>query len=303
MATEPHQAALIDGKAIAKEARARLKVRVAAMVEAGVRPGLAVILVGDDPASSIYVRNKERACKRVGIASTLIRLPAETTQEELLAQVDAINADPDIDGLLVQLPLPAHIDADTITGRVATDKDVDGFGIQNLGALTAGRPALVACTPAGVMEMLRAYGETHDWSLKGRHAVVIGRSITVGKPMALLLLGGHCTVTICHSRTVDLAGHLSRADLVVAAVGVPELVHGSWLKADAVVIDVGIHRRPDGSLCGDVHFDSARARVAAISPVPGGVGPMTIATLLANTVIACQRRRGPKDAPPPSRGV
>ena len=284
-----HQATLIDGKAIAAALRADLKVQVDGLRAAGVTPGLAVLLVGDDPASAIYVRNKARACRKAGIASWIERLPATTTQAELAARLDALNADPAVDGVLVQLPLPRHLDADAITARVAVQKDVDGFGVANL----AGQPALVACTPAGVMAMLRHHSAAHDWSLSGRHAVVIGRSLTVGKPMALLLLAAHCTVTICHSRTVDLPAHLAKADLVVAAAGVPELVRGQWLQPGAVIIDVGIHRRPDGSLCGDVHFDSAAAVASALSPVPGGVGPMTIAMLLANTVDACRRRRGP----------
>lgn len=288
-----HEATRIDGKEIAAALRADLKVQVAGLRAAGVQPGLAVLLVGDDPASAIYVRNKERACRRAGIMSWIERLPATTSQGDLEARLEALNGDSAVDGVLVQLPLPSHLDADAIVARVAAAKDVDGFGVANLGALVAGQPALVACTPAGVMAMLRHHEQAHDWHLSGRHAVVIGRSLTVGKPMALLLLAAHCTVTICHSRTVDLPGHLASADLVVAAAGVPELVRGEWLRPGAVVIDVGIHRRPDGSLCGDVHLPSAGQIASAISPVPGGVGPMTIAMLLANTVDACRRRRGP----------
>lgn len=288
----PSRATAINGKAIAKALRADLKVQVDGLRAEGITPGLAVLLVGEDPASAIYVRNKERACRRVGIRSLVERLSADTTQVELMARLDALNAERDVDGILVQLPVPPHLDADAITRRVGADKDVDGFGMANLGALVAGKPGLVACTPAGAMAMLRHYGQAHGWQLKGKNAVVIGRSLTVGKPMALLLLAAHCTVTICHSRTRDLASHLANADLVVAAAGVPELVRGEWLRPGAVVIDVGIHRREDGSLCGDVHFDSAQSVAGALSPVPGGVGPMTIAMLLANTVQACRSRRG-----------
>ena len=286
-----HTAAIIDGKAMAKALRGELAAEVTELNERGITPGLAVLLVGEDPASAIYVRNKARSCKRIGMLSQVDRLPADIDQDTLLAKIDAINDNPAIDGLLIQLPIPRHLDTNTVIERVVTAKDVDGFGIDNLGLLTSGRPELVACTPAGVMQMLERYGRESGFALEGKHAVVIGRSVTVGKPMALLLLAANCTVTICHSRTQDLAGHVGRADVVVAAVGVPELVQGSWLKPGAVVIDVGIHRREDGSLCGDVHYESARRVAAAISPVPGGVGPMTVAMLLANTVQACKLRR------------
>lgn len=284
-------AKIIDGKAIAKSVRAQLKIEVEGLVAQGVRPGLAVVLVGGDPASSIYVRNKIRACKRAGIESFAHYLPEDTAEAEVLALLDRLNADDDVDGILVQLPLPKHIDKDAVIERVAVAKDVDGFGAENLGQLVAGKPTLVACTPAGVMEMLAEYGRQTGFSISGKHAVVIGRSVTVGKPMSLLLLAANATVTTCHSRTLDLRSHLKTANIVVAAAGRAELVRGGDLREGAVVIDVGIHRREDGTLCGDVHFDSAVEVAAAISPVPGGVGPMTIALLLKNTVAAARRRR------------
>lgn len=285
-------AQIIDGQAIARSVLDEQQGRIDALERRGITPGLTVILVGQDDASAIYVRNKERACRKLGIASEVIRLPADTTQQALLARIDGLNADDAVDGILVQLPLPRHLDADTITDRIRADKDVDGFGTASLGLLAAGRPQLVACTPAGVMRMLTTWALGADTTLVGRHAVVIGRSVIVGRPMALALLGAHCTVTICHSRTVDLAAHVGRADIVVAAAGVPELVRGEWLAPGAVVVDVGMHRRADGGLCGDVHFESARRRARAISPVPKGVGPMTVAMLMANTVQACEQRRG-----------
>ncbi len=288
-----NEALRVDGRVAAKAVRARLKGEVEALrAETGESPGLAVVLVGDDPASAIYVRHKVRACEKVGIRSLSHVLPAATTQEALLTLLDSLNADPAVDGILVQLPLPGHIDADTVIARVALDKDVDGFALGNLGALAAGRPGLVACTPAGVLEMLTRTAETLGEPLSGKHAVVIGRSVTVGKPMALLLLQANCTVTVCHSRTVDTAKHTRAADIVVAAAGRPELVRGDWVKPGAWVIDVGIHRRADGGLCGDVHADEVRQVAAALSPVPGGVGPMTIAMLLDNTVRAFRSRRG-----------
>lgn len=282
----------IDGRATAKDVRSRLKVETAALVDAGIQPGLAVVLVGGDPASAIYVRHKIRACERAGIRSIAHRLPAETTQEALLTLLDDLNADDEIDGILVQLPLPAHFDEDDIIARVRRDKDVDGFAMANLGALTAGQPGLVACTPAGVMEMLRRFYDQTGGALSGKHAVVIGRSVTVGKPMALLLLQANCTVTVCHSRTPNTATHTAQADIVVAAAGRPKLVKADWIKPGAVVIDVGIHRQDDGSLCGDVDYEALTAIAAGISPVPGGVGPMTIAMLLNNTLHACRARRG-----------
>lgn len=282
---------IINGKRIAAGVRARVKDDVEELVTAGIQPGLAVVLVGEDPASSIYVRNKIRACKRAGIVSFAHFLPASTPEAEVLELLDELNADDDVDGILVQLPLPDHIDKDKVIDRVAVAKDVDGFGAENLGKLVAGKAGLVACTPAGVMAMLTSYCAETGFTLEGKRAVVIGRSVTVGKPMSLLLLAANATVTTCHSRTLDLAGHLKTADVVIAAAGRPELVKGADLAPGAVVIDVGIHRRADGSLCGDVEFHSACEIAAAISPVPGGVGPMTIALLLANTVTAARARR------------
>ncbi len=284
-------ALILDGKAIAAAVRQELKATVTQFRAKGITPGLAVCLVGEDPASDVYVRNKVRACEEVGIRSVELRLPATTTQVELEALIDRWNADDTIDGILVQLPLPKGLDAGPIVARIATHKDVDGFGMENLGQLTAGKPALVACTPAGVMEILRRHSLNTGWSLRGKHAVVVGRSITVGRPMALLLLQANATVTICHSQTADLKSFVSSADLLVAAAGQRHLVQGDWVKPGAVVIDVGIHRGEDGKLSGDVDFAPAAALASAITPVPGGVGPMTIAMLLANTVQACQARR------------
>lgn len=281
----------IDGRRTAKDVRARIKTDVSALLADGIQPGLAVVLVGEDPASAIYVRNKIRACERAGIRSVAHRLSADTSADALMSLLDDLNADPTIDGILVQLPLPDHLDTDAVIAKVRQDKDVDGFALGNLGALTAGQPGLVACTPAGVMEMLGRYFAQIGESMSGKHAVVIGRSVTVGKPMALLLLQANCTVTVCHSRTPDTAAHVRRADIVVAAAGRPELVKADWLKPGAAVIDVGIHRREDGSLCGDVEFEPATQVAGGISPVPGGVGPMTIAMLLDNTLVACRRRR------------
>ncbi len=283
---------IISGKKIAKKLRIQLKGEVAEMMAGGVKPGLAVVLVGGDPASSIYVRNKIRACKKVGIESFAHYLAEDTSQADLMALLDELNADDRVDGILVQLPLPGHLDKEAVIEAVAVEKDVDGFGAENLGNLVAGRPTLVACTPAGVMEMLADHGRETGFSITGKRAVVIGRSVTVGKPMSLLLLAANATVTTCHSRTKALHDHLREADIVVAAAGRRELVKGADLKEGAVVIDVGIHRREDGSLCGDVEFESASQVAGAISPVPGGVGPMTIALLLKNTVAAAKARRG-----------
>ena len=288
----PGGAELIDGKAMAAAIRGELRETVERLAENGTRPGLAVALVGEDPASAVYVGGKIKACKEIGIRSIEARLPAETTTAQLLALIDEWNADDAVDGILVQLPLPKGIDTQAVVERIAPDKDVDGFGADNLGRLAQGKPRLVACTPWGVMEMLKRRGKPHGWSVAGKRAVVIGRSITVGRPMALLLLGADATVTICHSRTPDLAGAVRQAEIVVAAAGQRHLVKGDWIAEGAVVIDVGIHRGDDGKLTGDVEFGPASARARAISPVPGGVGPMTIAMLMANTVSACQGRRG-----------
>lgn len=285
-------AANLDGKAMAALLRAEVKQQVARLTAAGATPGLAVALVGDDPASQVYVKGKVKACEEVGIASTMQKLPATTTQDELLALVDTWNADPAVDGILVQLPLPKQIDQRAIIDRIAPGKDVDGFHPHNLGLLASGRPGLVACTPAGVMRMLSVYGKAYGWTPAGKRAVVLGRSITVGRPMSLLLTNADATVTVCHSRTPDLPGRIAEADLVIAAAGQPQLVKGAWIKVGAVVVDVGIHRMADGSLCGDVEYDAARLRAAALSPVPGGVGPMTIAQLMRNCALAASARRG-----------
>ena len=284
-------ALLIDGKATAAAVRVEVRGEVDALRAAGITPGLAVALVGEDPASAVYVRNKIKACAEVGIVSIEERMPAETTTAQLLAVLDAWNARSDIDGILVQLPLPKHIDTQAVIERIAAAKDVDGFGAENLGRLAGGKPLLVACTPAGVMELLRRHAAATGWKLAGKHAVVIGRSITVGRPMALLLLGADATVTVCHSRTQDLASIVRQGDLVVAAAGSRHLVPGDWIKEGAVVIDVGIHRGEDGKLTGDVVFDAASQRASALTPVPGGVGPMTIALLMRNTLDACRARR------------
>ena len=284
-------ATIIDGKATAAAVRAEVRTEVDALRASSVVPGLAVILCGDDPASAVYVRNKIKACAECGIVSIEERMPAETTTAQLLAVLDDWNARDDIDGILVQLPLPKHIDTQAVIERIAAAKDVDGFGAENLGRLAGGKPALVACTPAGVMELLRRHAQETGWKLAGKHAVVIGRSITVGRPMALLLLGADATVTVCHSRTQDIAGIVCQGDVVVAAAGSRHLVKGDWIKEGAVVIDVGIHRGDDGKLTGDVEFEVASQRASAITPVPGGVGPMTIALLMRNTLDACRRRR------------
>lgn len=277
-------ASLIDGKQVAAELRARLAARVAALP---FRPGLRVVRVGDDPASGVYVRNKDKAAKEAGFDSATLHLPEATTQAELLAMVAGLNADPAVDGILVQLPLPAHIDADRIIAAVAPEKDVDGFHPLNAGRLAAGQPGLVPCTPKGVMHLLRASGA----SLAGARALVLGRSQIVGRPMLQLLLAADCTVTVAHSRTRDLAAECRRAEILVAAVGRPEMVRGDWVAEGATVIDVGINRLADGRLVGDVAFAEAARRAAAITPVPGGVGPMTIACLLENTLEAALQRR------------
>ena len=278
-------AELIDGKALAARVRAALAGEVTALVGHAVRPGLAVILAGDDPASQVYVRNKTAACAEVGFRTFDHRLPATVSERELLELVARLNADPEVDGILVQLPLPAGIDARRVLLAVVPEKDVDGFHPDNLGRLLMGEPRFVACTPLGVMRLL----EEAKTPL-GAEAVIIGRSNIVGKPMAALLIGADATVTVCHSRTVDLPAHVRRADVVVAAVGRAEMVKGDWIKPGATVIDVGMNRTPSGKLVGDVDFAGARARARAITPVPGGVGPMTIAMLLSNTLASARRR-------------
>jgi methylenetetrahydrofolate dehydrogenase (NADP+) / methenyltetrahydrofolate cyclohydrolase len=279
-------ARLIDGSAVAASLRADIAAKLTSLPY---RPGLAVVLVGDDPASATYVRMKDRAAARVGINSRSIRLPAETTQAALLDRIDTLNADPAVDGILVQLPLPAHIDPDKIVEAVDPTKDVDGFHPLNVGRLASGRPSLVPCTPLGVMRLLAAASVPID----GTRALVLGRSSLVGRPMVALLLAANATVTVAHSRTKDLADECRRAEILIAAVGQPEMVRGDWIRPGAAVIDVGITRRADGRLVGDVAFDEAVEVAGAISPVPGGVGPMTVACLLENTVTAAARRRGP----------
>ncbi len=262
--------------------------RVAALVERGLRPGLRVVLVGDDPASAVYVRNKDKAANGAGIDVGTIELPADTTQEALLAEIARLNGDPAVHGILVQLPLPKSLDEEAVVQAIDPAKDVDGLHPENVAALVQGRRGLVPCTPAGCIELLDRAGI----ELEGRHVVIVGRSMLVGKPLAQLCLARNATVTVCHSRTRDLDGHVSRADLVVAAVGVPKLVQGAWIRPGAVVLDVGINRGEDGKLVGDVDFETAREKASAITPVPGGVGPMTIAMLLSNTVLAAARAGG-----------
>ncbi|MGP8288949.1 bifunctional methylenetetrahydrofolate dehydrogenase/methenyltetrahydrofolate cyclohydrolase FolD [Vreelandella zhanjiangensis] len=279
-------AQLIDGKAIAAHVRQRVAEKIAARKLAGARvPGLAVVVVGEDPASHVYVNNKHRACEQAGILSFQHALPADTTQQALESLVDQLNADPRVDGILVQLPLPAHMDAGPILERIRTDKDVDGFHPYNLGRLAQRLPALRPCTPKGVMTMLTQ----SDLSVRGLNATIVGASNIVGRPMALELMLAGCTTTICHRFTRDLEAHVSRADLVVVAVGKPGIVKGEWIKEGAIVIDVGINRQEDGSLVGDVDFAAAAERASFITPVPGGVGPMTVATLLENTLEAAER--------------
>ncbi|HEC06358.1 bifunctional methylenetetrahydrofolate dehydrogenase/methenyltetrahydrofolate cyclohydrolase FolD [Thiolapillus sp.] len=276
-------AQILDGKAIAADLRKTIQAEVSAITASGQRPpGLAVILVGDNPASQVYVRNKQKACEEVGFLSELIRLEADTAQDELLTLIDELNEREEIDGILVQLPLPEQIDEETVIERILPTKDVDGFHPYNVGRLVLRMPLLRPCTPKGVMTMLERTG----MELAGKDAVIIGQSNIVGRPMALELLMARCTITVCHSRTKNLTDKIRGADIVVAAVGRPEFVQGDWIKPGAIVIDVGINRKDDGKLCGDVDFASASEVAGWITPVPGGVGPMTIATLLENTLQA-----------------
>jgi methylenetetrahydrofolate dehydrogenase (NADP+) / methenyltetrahydrofolate cyclohydrolase len=277
-------ARIIDGKLVARHLRARLAEQAATLP---FRPGLVVVLVGDDPASAVYVRSKDRAAAAAGFASRTIRLAADTSEKALVTQIACLNSDPAVDGILVQLPLPPHIPPQAVVEAIDPQKDVDGFHPLNAGWLAMGRPTLVPCTPAGVMKLL-AYAEIE---LMGRRALVLGRSTVVGRPMASLLLAANATVTIAHSRTRDLVGECRRADVIVAASGKPGLVRGDWVAPGAAVIDVGINRLADGRLAGDVAFDEAVGHASAITPVPGGVGPMTIACLLENTLTAALRRR------------
>lgn len=277
-------AQIIDGKLVSAKIKAQLAEKVSLRVQQGLRaPGLAVVLVGVDPASQIYVKNKMLACEQVGFVSRTYQLETSTT-EKLLTLIDELNADPTIDGILVQLPLPKNIDKELVLERIHPNKDVDGFHPYNMGHLCQRSPRLRPCTPYGVVEMLRHYQIETD----GKNAVVVGASNIVGRPMAMELILLGCTTTITHSRTIDLAEHVSRADIVVAGVGKPEFVKGDWIKPGAVVIDVGINRLPSGKLVGDVEFDVAASRASWITPVPGGVGPMTVAMLMKNTLKACE---------------
>lgn len=277
---------LIDGKAAARDLRARIRTEAEAFrASTGVTPGLATVLVGDDPASATYVRSKHRACAEAGIASFRNELPATTTQAELLALVADLNRRPEVHGILVQLPLPAHLDEIAVIEAIDPAKDVDGLHPLNQARLLQGRPGLRPCTPLGVMHLIDATGI----DLRGARAVVAGRSLLVGKPVAFLLLERHATVTLCHSRTRDLADEIGRADVLVAAIGKPELIPGAWIRPGSIVIDVGINRLDDGRLVGDVAFADAAERAGAITPVPGGVGPMTVAMLLRNTLTAAER--------------
>ena len=282
-------AQLIDGNLLSKKLRAEIATRSAILTAKGVRPGLAVIVVGDDPASQVYVRNKVKACEDVGFHSVLERYPAELDEAQLLARIATLNADPSIHGILVQLPLPKHIAADRVLEAIASEKDVDGFHIANAGALMVGAPLFKPCTPYGCMKML----DSIEYPLRGARAVVIGASNIVGKPMAMLLLQAGATVTICNSKTKDLTAHTKEADILVVATGKPNMITGNMIKPGAVVIDVGINRLPDGKLCGDVDFDTAKYVAGWITPVPGGVGPMTITMLLMNTLEAVERSMKP----------
>lgn len=275
----------IDGKALAQRVRAEVAQRVEKLKAQGITPGLTVVLVGEDPASQVYVRNKALACEKAGMKSDVIRLPATTSQAELLALIDQLNQDPTVHGILVQLPLPDSLDEHAVIEAIAATKDVDGFHISNAGLLLTGKPLFRPCTPYGVMKML----EDEQVNLRGAEAVVIGASNIVGKPMALMLQAEGATVTICNSKTKDLAAHTRRADVLVVAVGRPQMITGEMVKPGAVVIDVGINRLESGKLVGDVDYDSVAQVASAVTPVPGGVGPMTIAMLLVNTVEAAER--------------
>jgi methylenetetrahydrofolate dehydrogenase (NADP+)/methenyltetrahydrofolate cyclohydrolase len=278
-------ARIIDGKTIAQQVRAEWKMRADALKARGITPGLAVIIVGEDPASKVYVANKVKACAELGLHSEHIVLPADTPEATLLARIAALNADPKIHGILVQLPVPKHIDSSKVLEAINPDKDVDGFHPVNVGALVTGNMRFAPCTPYGAMKLLEKSGV----SIEGKHAVVVGRSNIVGKPMALLLLQANATVTICTSKTVDLAKFTRDADILVVATGKAKMITGNMIKPGAAVIDVGINRMADGKLCGDVDFDSAKGVAGWITPVPGGVGPMTITMLVANTVQAAER--------------
>jgi methylenetetrahydrofolate dehydrogenase (NADP+)/methenyltetrahydrofolate cyclohydrolase len=280
-------ARILDGKKIAQELRAEIKQRVDRRLASGKRPpGLAVLKVGNEAASEVYVRNKREACAEAGFISFDYDLPLDTSQEKLLSHIDRLNSDPNVDGILVQLPLPKHIDQTIIIERISPAKDVDGFHPYNIGRLAQRIPRLRPCTPYGVMRLLQTLGE----ALAGKEAVVVGASNIVGRPMSLELLLAGCTVTTCHRYTQNLPGHVARADVLVVAVGKPGMVKGDWIKPGAIVIDVGINRLPNGKLVGDVEFETAKQRAGWITPVPGGVGPMTVATLLLNTLEAAEYR-------------
>jgi methylenetetrahydrofolate dehydrogenase (NADP+)/methenyltetrahydrofolate cyclohydrolase len=278
-------AQLIDGNALSKQLRADVAARVTALRAKGITPGLAVILVGEDPASQVYVRNKVKACEETGMHSVLERWPASLSEAELLARVDALNRDPAIHGILVQMPLPAHIDPHKVIEAVVASKDVDGYSVQSAGDLMTGLPGFRSCTPYGCMKMLESIG----YDLKGKHAVVIGRSNTVGKPMAMMLLQKNATVTICHSATKDLKAMTLQADVIVAAVGKRNVLTADMVKPGAVVLDVGMNRNDEGKLCGDVDFAGVKEVAGYITPVPGGVGPMTITMLMVNTLESAER--------------
>ena len=282
-------AKIIDGKAVAQRLRQQIRQQVDTLVAAGRRrPGLAVVLVGEDPASQVYVRNKKKACHEVGFADFSYELPADASEAEVLELIDRLNDHDEVDGILVQLPVPDQIDPDKIIERIRPDKDVDGFHPYNMGRLATRNPQLAPCTPHGVMTLLAETGEP----IRGRNAVVVGASNIVGVPMALELLNARATVTVCHSATQDLPAKVAEADILVVGVGIPEMIKGEWIKPGATVIDVGINRLEDGRLVGDVEFETAKARAGWITPVPGGVGPMTIATLLENTLQAYRLREG-----------
>lgn len=278
---------IINGKAIAESTLNHIQTKIQQRIQSGQRaPSLVVILVGDDPASTIYVRNKRLACEKVGIHSIVHNLPSSTTQAALFALVDELNADPKIDGILVQSPLPTHIEEDMLIERISPLKDVDGFHPYNIGRLAVRQPTLRSCTPFGVIKMLQA----SNIELMGLDAVIVGVSNHVGRPMALELLLAGCTITSCHRHTKDLANHVRNADLIVAAAGKPGLIQGDWIKPGAIVVDIGINRLADGTICGDVDFNAAKERAGYITPVPGGVGPMTVATLMENTLLGLELR-------------
>jgi len=278
-------AKIIDGNELSRLIRADFKTEVEALKGRGITPGLAVVIVGDDPASHVYVRNKVKACANVGIHSELHAMPAGILQAELLAKIHALNNDPAIHGILVQLPVPKHIDNKAIINAIAAEKDVDGFHLANLGALVVGEPTFQPCTPYGVMRML----DYHNIPIEGQHAVVIGRSNIAGKPMALMLINRSATVTVCTSKTRDLGSITRLAEILVVATGKANMITGDMVKDGAVVIDIGINRLPDGKLAGDVHFDTVKEKASYITPVPGGVGPMTITMLLSNTIAAAKQ--------------